>query len=538
MKNTINGIELKEMFAAATRWLEKIVPDINALNVYPVPDGDCGTNMLFTMRASLAEAEQVRDERAYLVAQAMAKGALMGARGNSGVILSQIWRGLASSIDEKLVINGRAMAEALREAAQTAYHALSNPVEGTILTVIKDAAAAACQKASIKGATLITVMETSVEAARESVVKTPRLLAVLKEAGVVDAGGHGLYTLLEGALLYLKGDMDNRSPQLVATNLVALPQPTQTDIEEEAYGFCTQFLLRGKELDVQAFREQLQDLGKSLIVVGDADTVRVHIHTLEPEKITRLAVRLGSISDIDIRNMDEQHKDFLLMHREKATRPRTAVVAVCNGEGMTNVFSSLGVSAVVPGGQSMNPSTLDILQAVEAVPSNNVIVLPNNKNIVLTASQVQSLTKKKVKVIPTETVAQGVTAMVAFTAEADFVDNARHMEAAKANVKTIEITRATRSTHFNGLKVKAGQAIGLTDGKLLAAADREEDVIFDLLGRLDTSASSITTIYHGADTETGEAEAIAKSIRRKYPNLEIEVIKGGQPHYSYIISLE
>ncbi len=539
MNRLINGKDLKEMFTAATNWLEKIVPDINALNVYPVPDGDCGTNMLFTMRASLAEASRVTDDRVSSVAQAMAKGALMGARGNSGVILSQIWRGLANSLKEKVMVDGREFAEALSEASKTAYHALSSPVEGTILTVIKDTAKAASKRAKVNSS-LVSVLESSVNAARASVAKTPNLLNVLKEAGVVDAGGHGLYTLLEGALLHLKGDISRFSPQLVVSGikLAAKPVQTQTETEEEAYGFCTQFLLSGKNLDAAQLREQLQDKGKSLIVVGDATTIRVHIHTLEPETVTRLAATYGTISDIDMRNMDEQHKDFLLMHQGKMTANAVAIIPVVNGDGLANVFSSLGVAAIVPGGQTMNPSTMDILQAVEAVSSDSVIILPNNKNIILTANQVQLLTKKEVKVIPTETIPQGITATVAFSVDAGIATNVERMTEAISRVKTLEITRATRTTRLDGLKIKEGQAIGLMEGKLYAAADKAEDVVFDLLTRLDISEVSIVTIFYGADTKEAEAETLSQQIHRRYSSLETEVVNGGQPHYNYLISIE
>jgi DAK2 domain fusion protein YloV len=537
MERTLDGNGLKEMFTAATNWLERVVPDINALNVYPVPDGDCGTNMLFTMRASLAEATRATDNSVSSVAQAMAKGALMGARGNSGVILSQIWRGMAKSLNSRVVITGKVFAEALCEAATTAYHAFSNPVEGTILTVIRDASKAARDKAS-GNASLFSVLETSVMAARASVANTPNLLQVLKDAGVVDAGGHGLYTLLEGAMLHLKGEINGQKPQMVAgDNLVAVKPVEIVLPEEEAYGFCTQFLLTGTNIDVAQLRNQLQDKGKSLIVVGDGNTIRVHIHTLEPKKVTALAALAGTLSDIDIRNMDEQHKDFLLMPRGK-TMLDTAVVTVVNGDGIANVFTSLGVAAIVPGGQSMNPSTMDILQAVEAVPSHNVIILPNNKNIVLTAKQVVSLTRKKITVIPTETVPQGISAMVAYTPDTGYTDIAENMLEAITKVKTLEITRATRSTRLDGLDIKKGQYIGLLDGKLYTAADKPGDVIFNLLSRLDISTISIVTIYFGADTKDTDAEKISRQINRKYPVLETEVVDGGQPHYHYIISVE
>ena len=537
MELTIDGKGLREMFAAATDWLEKVVPDINALNVYPVPDGDCGTNMLFTMRASLAEAVKITDNRVSSVAEAMARGALMGARGNSGVILSQIWRGLAKSLKAKVVINGKVFADALCEAATTAYHALSTPVEGTILTVIKDVSNAARNKASANG-NLVSVLETSVKAARDSVAKTPSLLPVLKDAGVVDAGGHGLFTLLEGAMLHLKGKTNGSKPQLIASDIPLEVKPVQIEQpEEEAYGFCTQFLLSGKDLSVNEVRNQLHNKGKSLIVVGDSSTIRVHIHTLEPEKVTALVSSFGTLSDVNISNMDDQHKDFLLMNREK-TGIDTSVVTVVNGDGIANVFSSLGVAAIVPGGPSMNPSTIDILQAVEAVPSNNVIILPNDKNIILTANQVVSLTAKNVRVIPTQSTPQGVSAMVAFTPETSFTNLAENMLEAIAKVKTLEITRATRSTRFDGLDIKAGQYIGLMDGVLYAASDNSVSVVLDLLSRIDISSVSIVTVYYGKTIAQDEAEQISREINRKYPVLETEVVDGGQPYYQYIISVE
>jgi DAK2 domain fusion protein YloV len=339
-------------------------------------------------------------------------------------------------------------------------------------------------------------------------------------------------------MLHLQGKINGHSPQLVVSDILLAVKPVAIEqAEEEAYGFCTQFLLTGENLDPTQLRNQLQDKGKSLIVVGDANTIRVHVHTLEPEKVTMLAASVGTLYDIDIRNMDNHHKDFLLMHREK-TALDASVVTVVNGDGMANVFSSLGVAAIVPGGQSMNPSTMDILQAVEAVPSQNVIILPNNKNIVLTANQVISLTRKKVKVIPAENLPQGISAMVAFTPETGFTNIIDQMSEAIVKVKALEITRATRSTRLDGLEIKEGQYIGLLDGKLYAAADKAGEVVFNLLSRIDICSVSIVTLYFGADTKDTDAEKMRQQISRKYPALETEVINGGQPHYNYIISVE
>ncbi len=535
-RTTIDGHDLRAMFTAGTDWLEKIVPGINALNVYPVPDGDCGTNMLLTMRASLGEAARLHHGHAvFSMAEAIARGALMGARGNSGVILSQIWRGLKQSLRDKETIDAGDLARAFGEASETAYRALSNPVEGTILTVMKDTASAAEREAARAGASLISVLEAAVDAARISVLNTPNLLDVLKEAGVVDAGGHGLYTLLEGACLYLKDDTDNRSPELLRS---VVASPSTIPAEDEPYGFCTQFMLRGKGLDIARLKGLLENMGKSLMVVGDTSAIRVHIHTQDPESVTRTAAAYGTLFDIDIRNMDEQHVEFLLMNRDKITRRRTGVIVVVNGDGLVNAFSDLGVSAIVPGGQTMNPSTIDILQTVEKVPSDNIILLPNNKNIIPTAHLAQSLTGKKVKVIPTETVPQGISALINFIPEDDFDTNAARMAEAMTTVKTIEITRATRDTRLNNLSVRAGQSIGLLDGELLAVSNMPVDTIFQLLDRIDMAQMGIITLYYGKDTSRTEAEPIRTRISERYPGVEVGIVNGSQPNYDYIISIE
>jgi DAK2 domain fusion protein YloV len=540
--NYINGQELREMFAAATAWLEKSASDIDALNVFPVPDGDTGTNMLLTMRASIEEAYLVPDHSTSAVAQAMAKGALMGARGNSGVILSQIWRGLAQYLNQHEALTGTDLANALKEASAMAYKGLSNPVEGTILTVIREASSAALEQAADGSNDLISIMEATVSAANESVANTPSLLPVLKEAGVVDAGGQGLYTILEGALQYLRGQseqMQFRKPQMIASNIPMVGRPPEMlAVDEVPFGYCTEFMLKGEHLDPDKIRTRLQKKGQSLIVVGDDSTVRVHIHTEKPGNIIRYATSLGTMHKVSIRNMDEQYQDFLEMQKDRAPTVDIATVAVVAGDGLAEVFTSLGVTAIVPGGQTMNPSTKDILQAVEAVASDKVIILPNNKNIVLTAEQVKSLTKKNIEIVATETVPQGVATLLAFDYEADLKTNARIMTQAKSTVKSIEITRAVRSTKLKGLKIKRKQGIGLLDGDLVAAGDSIIDVLNETLAKLDLNKSEIVTIYYGADTDVSEAEQVSENIRQQHPQLQVEVVKGNQPHYNYIISVE
>ncbi len=540
--DTINGQDLREMFVAATTWLEKSASEIDALNVFPVPDGDCGTNMLLTMRSCIEEAYRAPDRSASAVVQAMANGALMGARGNSGVILSQIWRGLAQGLAGKESFTGSDLADALLQASMMAYKGLSNPVEGTILTVVREASSAAQAQAASGSDDLISVMEATVSAANESVANTPSLLPVLREAGVVDAGGQGLYTILEGALRYLRGEVEQmqfRKPQIIVSNIpLAARSPQMLAADEVPFGYCTEFLLKGEKFDPDKIRTRLEKKGQSLIVVGDESTVRVHIHTLDPGNIIHYAASLGTMHQVSIRNMDEQHQDFLEMQKERMPAVGMAIIAVVAGDGLTDVFTSLGVTAIVPGGQTMNPSTKDLLQAIESVASDKVIILPNNKNIVLTAEQVQSLTVKSIEVVPTATIPQGVAALLAFDYEADFETNAQIMNKAKSAAKTIEITRAVRSTQLAGLSIKKNQTIGLLDGDLLAAGNDTTEVLNKMLAELNLNEAEVITIYYGADTKLTEAEQVSVSIREQHPQLQVEVVRGGQPHYNYIISIE
>ena len=541
-RDSVNGQDLREMFVAATGWLEKSASDIDALNVFPVPDGDCGTNMLLTMRSSLEEAYRAPDRSASAVAQAMARGALMGARGNSGVILSQIWRGFAQGLDGKESFTGSDLADALLQASMMAYNGLSNPVEGTILTVVRESSSAAQAQAASSDNGLMLVLGAAVSAANESVANTPSLLPVLREAGVVDAGGQGLYTLLDGALRYLRGEaeqMQFRKPQMITSSIPLTPRlPQMAAAEEVPYGYCTEFLLKVQQLNLDKFRLRLNKKGQSLIVVGDESTVRVHIHTLDPGNVIRYATSLGTMHQVSIRNMDEQHQDFLEMQKERMPAVDIATVVVVSGDGLADVFTSLGVTAIVPGGQTMNPSTKDLLQAVNMVASDKIIILPNNKNIVLTAGQVQSLTEKRIEVVPTSTIPQGVAALLAFDYEADFETNAQLMEKARSSVKSIEITRAVRSAKLGELVIKKRQAIGFLDGDLVAVGDGSHDVLNEVLAKLDLGKAEVVTLYYGADTKSEEAEQAGVAIRERHPQLQVEVVNGGQPHYNYIVSVE
>jgi len=490
----------------------------------------------------MEEAYRAPDNSSSAIAQAIARGALMGARGNSGVILSQIMRGLAQDISGKESLTGADFSSALKEASITAYKGLSNPVEGTILTVIKDVATATQQLVSEGDHDLTEVVETAVKAANESVANTPALLPVLKESGVVDAGGQGLFTLLEGALHYLRGEAEQirfRKPKMITSSVpLGGRHPEMIAADEIPYGYCTEFMLKGEKLNTDKIKSRLEKKGESLIVVGDAATVRIHIHTLDPGNIIHYAGGMGTLHQVSIRNMDEQHQDFLDMQKGKSPAVDMAIVAVVCGDGLTEIFASLGVTAVIPGGQTMNPSTKDILEAVEAVASDKVIILPNNKNIVLTAQQVESLTEKSVEIVATETIPQGVAALLALDYEADLETNSRIMRQAISEVKTVEITRAVRSTQINDIKVKRKQAIGLLEGDLVSVGNDPAEVLRDALTKLDMDDKEIVTVYFGANTDQAGAERAISIIREDYPQLQVEVVQGGQPHYNYIVSVE
>jgi len=539
--DSADGQTLKEMFASGTAWLGKSAPDINAINVFPVPDGDTGTNMVLTMEFALEEAKLNSDDQVSSVAKLLAHGALMGARGNSGVILSQFWRGLAKGLGGKTYFNGGDFASALAEASQMAYKGIVNPVEGTILTVLKDASKAA-QEAVKNDDALVSVLEAAVKSAEDSVARTPSLLPVLKEAGVVDAGGQGLYVLLDGALQFLKGEshkLQYRRPRLVVAETELAPRAAQMPTQlETPYGYCTNFVLEGPNLNLGKIEKDLKKKGQSLIVTGDDTLVRVHIHSFEPGEILRYATRLGKVHEIAINNMDDQHAEFIKMQRERMPQVDIAMVTVATGDGFFELFNSLGNIIIVPGGQTMNPSVRELLQAVESAPSDNIILLPNNKNIASAAAQIQSLTSKKVKVIPTRNIPQGVAALLAFGYDMNLEKNARAMEKAISKVQAIEVTRAVRETRLDGLEIRKGQFIAiLSDEDLIARADKIGDVILEALGKAGADKAEIVTIYYGAEIKGVEAQEIAQDIRDRY-HTEVEVVYGGQPHYNYIISLE
>jgi DAK2 domain fusion protein YloV len=540
---TATGHDLLEMFSAGTTWLERNASDIDALNVFPVPDGDCGKNMLLTMQAAMEAASRIPDKSAFAVSKAMADGALLGARGNSGVILSQFLRGLSLGLAGKDSFTAKELATALEEASVTAYQAVHQAVEGTILTVMRDVARAAVTASDQDSKDLRVTFEAMVEAAKESVARTPSLLPVLREAGVVDAGGQGFYVLLEGALSHLKGEASGLPSREVELKATAIP-PAHEVIEswsrtEEAYGYCTQFLIEGKGLKLDRIRKKLEGKGKSLILVGDESNVRVHIHTFDPSLVLRYGLSLGTLHQISIESMDDQHRNFVRVKREKLPALDTAVVVVAMGEGMKNVFRSLGATVVVSGGQTMNPSVRDLVTAIESLPSEKILILPNNKNVIPTAAQVKQLTSKLVAVVPTKTMPQGIAALLAFSPEAEFEQNARNMEAATTGVGTVAITRSVRDTTFQNLPIRKGQFIAVVDDEeMVAAGDSVRAVVFRALDKLVSTATRLVTIYYGSTMQTSEIEKLSQELAGRYPGAQIELVDGGQPNYHLILSLE
>jgi DAK2 domain fusion protein YloV len=541
ISKSCTGQQLKLLLQAGTVWLEKHASHINALNVFPVPDGDTGTNMVLTMQAALEEIRASPDESASAVAHATAHGALMGARGNSGVILSQMLRGIASSLNGKNEFDGADFAAALTEGSVTAYKGVIKPVEGTILTVGREAAEAAQSTVDDGVRDFLPVMESVVTGARDSVERTPSLLSVLREAGVVDAGGQGLFVILEGALKYMRGEPMEKVEPGEPVPAAVEAAPAEGDME---WGYCTEFILQGQDLDVAELQERIAACGDSVLVVGDESTVKVHVHTFRPGDVIGYASSKGALHNIKIDNMQDQHREFLVMGDEGVAEEEAeeldgvAIVAVASGRGLHRVFTSLGVGTIVPGGQTMNPSTQELLEAIESTKQKDVIVLPNNGNVLLAAQKAEELSQKNVIVVPSETIPQGISALLSFSHQGDLEKNAEAMEKATKAVQTAEITKAIRSVKYNSLEVTEGEIIGLLNGDLTASGQTVPEVVSTMLEQMNAGEHEIITVYFGEDVTETQAEDLVKKVRGKYSDQEWEIVDGGQPHYYYIISAE
>ncbi len=542
--NPIDGLVLKELVQAGLTWLRTNQQTVNALNVFPVPDGDTGTNMTLTMQSAWNEIADIGHHSVGEMAAAVAKGALMGARGNSGVILSQLWRGFSRGLHGADVLDGPTLARAFAEARDTAYKGVVRPVEGTILTVAKDVAAAA-EAALAETQDPIEILARVVPAADASVQNTPELLPVLKQAGVVDSGGKGLFFVLEGMLRYFNGEpLDVPTVSVQPMSAMNLKEAMESVEEGQDYEVVVDFYPDG-QLDLQSFYGRLEAMGTSIQVGEGEGMYRMHIHVPLEKRYEPIdyIMGIGTISKIAMENLMAQMDDI---QRSKAeaiefmpVEPgQIAVVVVSPGKGLSRIFASLGVAAIVEGGQTMNPSTQEILAAFENLPTDKVIILPNNKNIILAANQAKEVTVKQVAVVPSRTVPQGLAAMLALNPDGEVDAVAEKMTKSLASVQTGEITVATRTVEIDGVKVEAGQVIALLDGKLVLSASTIEEAVMRLLEKAEAEKHELITFYYGEDLNRNEAFRIADVARGKYPSQEIEVQDGGQPHYPFLISVE
>jgi DAK2 domain fusion protein YloV len=551
--DALDGNAFKPLVAASLAWLRQHQESVNALNVFPVPDGDTGTNMTLTMSSAWEEILDFNEEHIGRLVSAVAHGALMGARGNSGVILSQIWRGLAHGLDNNAAINTEDMAKALRAAADTAYKGVVKPVEGTILTVAREMAEEAVDAAK-ETSDFITFFERIVNRAHLSVERTPSLLPVLKQAGVVDAGGQGLYVIYMGMLRQLKGlPVADVAEHMMsdAIETLDLHEMTGEVIFDENFPYDVQFLIVGQALPLDDIRKEIENMGDCPLTVGDTHTVKIHVHVADPGLPISYGVRWGSIRDVVVEDMKAQYEEFSSASRQTVPssvpvfaalvddEPQNiCVVVVSAGDGLEKVFRSLGATAVIQGGQTMNPSTQDILTAVDASPSDSVIILPNNKNIFMAAKQAAEVSEKQVVVVPTRTIPQGISAILALDQGATLDSNAMAMARVANDVITGEVTWATRSVEMNGIEVKEGDAIGLLDDELVVDANSYDEAVLWLLAEADLDDRELVTIYYGSDVDDSRVNVLLAQLEEAYPDLEYEVINGGQPHYPYILSVE
>lgn len=521
----IDGPLLLAMLRSACDSLELNQDEINSLNVFPVPDGDTGTNMLLTMKSAIKECEAA-PKTATDVAAAIAKGSLMGARGNSGVILSQILHGFAAAVRGHDKLDAQLLSGGLGAASKAAYKAVSKPVEGTMLTVIREAGEAAQLDTSIGVA---GVMKVASQAAEQAVQNTPNLLPALKEAGVVDSGGQGVSVLLKAMYRCLIGDVTPSAK--ISASKTAI---SGVHITDDGYGYCTEFFIEGRGLDVEGIRTQVMALGGSTLVAGDSALVKVHVHTSDPGKALSFGVQLGSLKGIKIDNIDSQHKEYIKAHKDK----HLAIVAVVLGDGLVEAFRGLGVDEIVEGGQTMNPSADELRLAVERCPSENVIILPNNPNVIMTANIASQLSTKSVKVVPTKSIPQGIAAVLAMDPEGSIESNSSAMADAIIKVGTLEFCKATKDTSVNGMRIDKGQLIALSEDKIFCTGDDFGSLICEALHRVSLKDGMLATVYFGKDVNKKSAESVVSRIKASFPSLEIELINGSQPHYEYIVSYE
>ncbi|KIQ95853.1 hypothetical protein LH47_00086 [Anoxybacillus thermarum] len=548
---TLDGKRFAQMVLQGATHLANNAKTVDALNVFPVPDGDTGTNMNLSMTSGAKEVKNHVSDHIGKVASALAKGLLMGARGNSGVILSQLFRGFAKAIEQKSEINSKEFAAALEAGVQTAYKAVMKPVEGTILTVAKDAAKRATTVAK-KETDMIVVMTEVLKEAKASLKRTPDLLPVLKEVGVVDSGGQGLVFVYEGFLAALKGETIAESEALSMEQLVRTEHHRNVQSHLSAdnieFGYCTEFMVKFEQEKVakhpfqeETFRQDLSRFGDSLLVIADDELVKVHIHAEQPGEVLTYAQRYGSLINIKIENMREQHANIVhenMPQPKKQERLPYGIVTVAMGGGIAELFKSIGAHAVIEGGQTMNPSTEDIVKAIEEVNAQTVFVLPNNKNIILAAQQAASVASCDVVVIPSKTVPQGMTALLSFHPSATKEENEEAMTEALHRVKTGQVTFAVRDTNIDGVEIAKDDYMGIADGKIVVSHKELMHVVETLLSHIISEEDEIVTILSGEDATDEQTAHVVQWIEKQFPEVEVETHHGGQPLYPFIFAIE
>ena len=550
---SIDAVMIQKMFLSGAKALEAKKEYINELNVFPVPDGDTGTNMTMTIMSAAKEVTNLEKPSMDELGKAISSGSLRGARGNSGVIMSQIFRGFVKEIKGNDTLDVTIIGNAVQHAAETAYKAVMKPKEGTILTVAK-AGAEKAEDMLINSDTddIIEFCDAIVANMEDTLLKTPDMLPVLKQAGVVDSGGEGLMTFLRGAIDALKGKVSDFTVKVSGTSKVVKASTTATEEADIKFGYCTEFIImleREQDVVERQLKEYLQKIGDCVVVVADDDIVKVHVHTNDPGLAIQKALTYGSLTSMKIDNMREDHHEKVIKDAEKAAKAETEAksepekevgfIAVSAGEGLSDIFKDLGVDFIIEGGQTMNPSTEDILEAVDKVNAKNIFVLPNNGNIILAAEQAKQLTEnKKLIVIPSKNIPQGISAMINYVANKSVDENEKNMSTEMLNIKSGQVTYAVRDTNMDGKDIKQGDFMGLTDKTIVAVEKNVDDAATALIDSMIDDDAELVSLYYGADVDEDGANKLADKLADKYEDVEFEVQFGGQPVYSYFISVE
>ncbi len=543
----INGHDFYNMVVNASNRLLEQSDFVNALNVFPVPDGDTGTNMSMTFKAAVKEIENINTESIGEISKKLAKGALMGARGNSGVILSQILRGISKGLEGKKEVDVTEFAIAIQEGSKSAYKAVMRPTEGTILSVIR----ATAEAAVISDAKdMVSFMEEITIKAKEMLDRTPELLPALKKAKVVDSGGMGLYIILQGMYEALKDEIQAEISNLTASsaNNTLAKDTEEIDIK---FGYCTEFIILGDAKFAKNFQTEIEGLGDSMIVVGYDDVIKVHIHTNDPGLVLSKAVKIGELSKIKIDNMREEHREILINSKGKKVEATTEAevesseekkkygfVTVAMGDGISNIFKDLGIDYVIEGGQTMNPSTQDILDAVNKINAEHIFIMPNNKNIIMAANQAAEISDKDIRVVPTTTIPQGIVCATMFNLDSEVDENLSNLKDTIQEVKTGSVTYAVRDTEIDGIDIKEGNMLGLVEGKIKEVGEDKKRVAIKVLENMIDDDCELITIYYGEEVSAEEANEFELELKDKYEDLDIQFYNGNQPLYYFLMSVE